>query len=315
MKPLRLGTRKSALAQAQSRWVIARLQAAQPKLAIETVLITTSGDRSREPAPAKAPVHGLIEGAPIPSGGLKAMFTKEIEEALLENRIDVAVHSLKDMAAEIPPGLELAAVPEREDPRDVWIGNRGIAFRDLPTGATIATGAVRRQAQLRHLRPDVEIVELRGNVDTRLKKIESGDFDGMVLALAGLKRLHLETAATEVFTTGQMLPAIGQGALAIEARAGDAEVVQVLRRIDHPASHHAVLAERAFLKTLGGSCQTPIAAYAQVSGKELRLSGLVVAPSGDPYLQAEETGEINNAAIVGQKLAMKLLSRGADRIL
>jgi len=315
---VRLGTRKSALAQAQARWVAEQLRASCPGLSVEFVLITTTGDLSdasaRIPEVNPLPVDGL-QRRPASRGGLKSLFTKEIEEALLDNRIDLAVHSLKDMAAEIPRGLLLAAVPAREDPRDVWISKRKGSFQDLSLGATVATSAIRRQAQVRHQHPAVEFVALRGNVDTRLKKLEICEWDGMILALAGLKRLGREAVATEILSLDVMLPAIGQGALAIEARAGDTAVLEVVKSIDDPDSHLAVRAERAFLKTLGGSCQTPIAAYAQVSGDLLTLQGLVVDPSGNPYLKASEAGSANNPEAIGQYLATALLGRGADKIL
>src|SRR5437879_3924826 len=249
MTTLRLGTRKSALAQAQAAWVTARLQSAFPELKVERVLITTTGDSlTSSPAGDDA------------KGGLKALFTKEIEEALLENRIDLAVHSMKDMSAELPNGLVIGAVPEREDPRDVWISRDKKPFALLPKDAKVGTGAVRRQAQLKLARPDVQVVPLRGNVDTRLRKLSEGDLDGIILALAGLKRLGRAAEATETLPAESWLPAVGQGCLAIEVRQNDAKTGELLKAPDHQSSHMAALAERAFLKTMGGSCQTPIAA-------------------------------------------------------
>jgi hydroxymethylbilane synthase len=298
MNHLRLGTRKSALAQAQARWVGQRLQEAHPGIFIEYLLITTSGDRGQTTAP----------------GGLKALFTKEIEEALLANRIDLAVHSAKDLAAEMPAGLHLAAVPPREDARDVWVSKQGVAFAALPKRAIVATGAVRRQAQLRHLRPDLQLVPLRGNVDTRLEKLKQESFDGMILALAGLKRLGRESAVTEILSLDQMLPAVGQGALAIQTRAGDKATLDAVAPLDNRASYQALIAERAFLNALGGSCQTPIAGYAQISGATLRLEGVVAGNSGEPYYRESESGAISEAAAVGEKLAKRLLAAGAGRI-
>jgi hydroxymethylbilane synthase len=303
MPHLRLGTRQSALALAQAQWVTDHLQKSHPALTVERILITTSGDERKSNEPPKNP------------GGLKALFTKEIEEALLNKRIDLAVHSLKDMTADLPAGLILAAVPEREDPRDAWVSKRGVRFVDLPKGAKVATGAVRRQAQLRHHRPDLDLVPLRGNVDTRLRKLEEENFDGIVLALAGLKRLGRESAATEKLTGEVMLPAIGQGALGIEVRADDAATRKLISAIDHQASHQAALAERAFLRALGGSCQTPIAGFAHVAADRLVLEGLVVAPSGKPYLRAGAEGPITEAEMIGKRLAQMLLAQGADKIL
>ncbi len=320
MKTLRLGTRKSALAQVQARWVADQLRQAHPDLNVELVLITTTGDLPTSPSqplpsnPLQTPTHGL-QTPPASRGGLKALFTKEIEDALLTRQIDVAVHSLKDMAVEIPEGLKLAAVPVREDPRDVWISRRGIPFKDVRVGATIATSAIRRQAQLRHLQPDLELVSLRGNVDTRLQKLKESDYDGIILALAGLKRLGRESEATEILSLDMILPAVGQGALAIETRGNDTEVLNRVQRLDDPASHLAVRAERAFLKALGGSCQTPIAAYAKITGKQLTLRGLVVAPSGNPYLQYSDQGPTQDPEVIGHYVAQTLLGRGANKIL
>jgi hydroxymethylbilane synthase len=249
------------------------------------------------------------------SGGLKAMFTKEIEEALLEQRIDLAVHSLKDMPAELPSGLEIMVVPEREDPRDVWISKGKIPFEKLAKGATVATSAVRRQAQLRHLRSDLKLVPMQGNVDTRLQKLAGGEWDGMILALAGLKRLKREDVITDILHPDILLPAIGQGALALEARTGDTMVQSQVKVIDHLPSHQAALAERAFLKDLGGSCQTPIAAYARVNSNQISLVGLVVGPSGDPYLRDTLTGPAQQAELLGKQLARRLLAAGARQVL
>ena len=256
------------------------------------------------------------KGTGSPSDNLKALFTKEIEEALLDNRIDLAVHSLKDMLANLPPGLELAAVPAREDAHDVWISKDDTRFKDLPQGATVATGAVRRQAQLRYARPDLKIFPMRGNVDTRLQKLDEGGFDGIILALAGLKRLGLEDAVTETLSPDLMLPAVGQGALAIEARVKDAAVEKFVKSLNHARSHQAVLAERAFLRALGGNCQTPIAAYAQISGERLK-------PGRDwlwrlraiPICARRRTDQAKDAEKIGQQLAQNLLKIGADRIL
>ncbi len=249
------------------------------------------------------------------SGGLKALFTKEIEEALLDNRIDLAVHSLKDMAAKLPKGLVIGAVPVREDPRDVWISKKNLPFKQIPEGAKIGTGAVRRQAQLRRLLPKAELVVIRGNVDTRLRKLAEGELDGIILALAGLKRLERQNAVTEILSTDLMVPAIGQGCLGIEVRAKDSNILPYLKVLDHPASHAAALCERAFLKELGGSCQTPIAGHASINSGELIMKGLVISPDGQDLVSAKENGRPFDAQGIGERLAQKLLAAGADKIL
>jgi hydroxymethylbilane synthase len=320
MKHLRLGTRKSALAQTQANWVADRLREAHRDLMIDTVLITTQGDEPGSHAGVKrieddnTPRHGL-SGKTRGQGGLKAMFTKEIEDALLANEIDFAVHSLKDMASVLPAGLMLASVPVREDARDVWIGRRGTSFKDLRVGATVATGAIRRQAQLRHMQPELEFVSIRGNVDTRLSKLREDGYDGMVLALAGLKRLGREVEVTDILSLDVMLPAVGQGALGIEIREGDADTLNLVKAVDDPVSHVAVRAERAFLKELGGSCQTPIAGYAEVTGNRLMLRGLVVDPSGAPFLHYREESIGKDPETIGHYVAQMLLARGADKLL
>jgi hydroxymethylbilane synthase len=307
MPLLRLGTRRSDLAQAQAEWVIRQLLSAFPDLQIEKVLITTTGDRQAS--------EGFASRLPEVPGGLKALFTKEIEEALLDRCIDLAVHSLKDLAVDLPAGLCIAAIPRREDPHDAWISKRGMRFKDLPAHARIGTSSVRRQAQLRHLQPQWEIVPLRGNIDTRLRKLQEGDWDGIVLAVAGLRRLGREKEATEILPEDVMLPAIGQGCLALEARKEDRQVRQWVQFLDDSDSHHAALAERALLKALGGSCQTPIAAHATVSGDRLRLTGLVVSPSGKPYWRAQDEGSSSQAELIGHRLAETLLHRGAMAVL
>jgi len=324
MNILRLGARKSALAQAQANWVADQLRTAFPDLKIEIVLITTSGDRQNSSsalvgedlgggAPHQTPSPTRGEGKT--SGGLKALFTKEIEEALLDKRIDLAVHSLKDMAADLPRGLVIGAVPEREDARDAWISRIGIPLDQAPKGAKIGTGAVRRQAQLRHLRPDLEIRPLRGNVDTRLQKLADEDLDGILLAAAGLKRLSRHTAATELLSPETLVPAVGQGCLGIEIRERDEQIVPCMKALDHPSSHAAATAERAFLQTLGGSCQTPIAGYASIATGLLTMIGLVASPDGAEVLRARESGRLFDAAGVGQRLAKNLLAAGADKLL
>ncbi len=347
MKTLRLGTRKSALAQAQTNWVAERLRASFPDLRVELVLITTTGDRQSSTSPlegedkgggAPHPAPPPSRGERNPHGGLKALFTKEIEEALLDNRIDLAVHSMKDLAAELPLGLAIGAVPAREDPRDAWISKTNIPFANLPKDGKVGTGAVRRQAQLKNLRPDLNIVPLRGNVDTRLGKLfrdvtpvktgvhevmdsgvrrndEMTALDGIILAMAGLKRLRRSETVTEALGIDVLLPAVGQGSLAIEIRGADAKIIDFVKALDHPASHQAALAERAFLKKLGGSCQTPIAGHASIETGELTIKGLVLSPDGHERIGALENGRPFDAQGVGERLAEKLLACGADKLL
>jgi len=301
---LRLGTRKSALAQAQANWVAGSLRTTFPDVRIEIIFITTTGDRV-------TPQGSNGKG----EGGLKALFTKEIEEALLENRIDLAVHSLKDMSAELPKGLVIGAIPEREDPRDVWISKNNIPFGQIPKNARIGTGAVRRQAQLRRLLPEADLVAIRGNVDTRLENLNEEKLDGIILGLAGLRRLGKEKSATEFLPEDLLVPAIGQGCLGIEIRDRDQTLTPFIKALDHPLSHAAALAERAFLKGLGGSCQTPIAGHASIKSGELILKGLAISPNGQEMVSAQENGRPFDAAGIGARLAQKLLAAGADKIL
>jgi len=263
----------------------------------------------RPPSPA-SPREKAGQGS-----NLKALFTKEIEEALLDHRIDLAVHSLKDMSVALPRNLIIGAVPEREDPRDVWISKTKQPFGHLPAGSRIGTGSVRRQAQLKHLFPSANVIAVRGNVDTRLRKLADGELDGIVLALAGLKRLGRAEAVTEILPIETWLPAVGQGCLGIQIRDRDSAVWPLMKALDHYASHAAVLCERAFLKTLGGSCQTPIAGHASISFGELTMRGLVISPDGQQMVSAKENGRPFDAEGIGERLGQKLLEAGADKIL
>jgi hydroxymethylbilane synthase len=243
--------------------------------------------------------------------GTKGLFTKEIEEALLDGRADLAVHSLKDLPTELPDGLVLAAVPEREDPRDAVVGKR---LADLPAGARVGTSSLRRSAQLRKLRPDLVIESVRGNLDTRLRKLDEGQYDAILLAAAGLKRLGWGDRIAEILDAETMCSAVGQGALAIETRASGAgfDAVQAL---DHADTHSAVMAERGVLGALGGGCQVPIGAHATVECGMLRLVGLVASPEGDEVIRGESQGAASNAESLGRALGNELLERGARRIL
>jgi hydroxymethylbilane synthase len=290
----RIGTRRSALAQTQTRLVVEWLSKAHPDIPLEVRLYTTTGDKNIKDIPATPR-----------SGGLKAQFTKELEEALLAKEIDFAVHSMKDLPGELPTGLVIAAVPRRDDARDAWISASKTAFADLPHGARVGTGSVRRQAQLARSRPDLKIVGLRGNVDTRLKKLGEGKFDGLILAAAGLKLLAPELC----------LPAVGQGCLAIECRAGDQRARDFLAVLNDDRSFQAAAAERAFLAALGGSCQTPIAAHAVVRGDQLLLRGLVIDPRGAPVFEGEESGAADTAVAIGARLGRRLWEAGAKALL
>jgi hydroxymethylbilane synthase len=295
---LRLGTRASPLALRQAGLIAAELE--RRGAAVEIVRIRTSGD--------------VLAGSLAAEGG-KGLFVKEIEEALLAGRIDLAVHSLKDVPAVLLPGLALVATPPREDARDVLVSARGTGLAGLARGARVGTSSLRRRAQLLARRPDVVTVALRGNVDTRLRKLAAGEVDALLLAAAGLHRLGLAPSGTVPLAPEEFLPAIGQGALAIEARAGDEPVLALLRALDDPPTAAAVAAERAFLAAVGGDCQTPLAAHATVTGERLRLRALVAEVDGSGALADELEGEVAAAAAVGARLAAMLLARGAADII
>ena len=298
MTLLRLGTRGSPLALRQATLVASALERAGAR--VEIVTIRTSGD---------------VHTGSLASVGGKGLFVKEIEEALLARRIDVAVHSLKDMPATQPHGLALIATPPREDPRDVLISADARGLAGLPKGARIGTSSLRRRAQLLARRPDVAIVELRGNVDTRLRKLADGAADAVILAAAGLRRLGVTPAGAVALEVDELLPAIGQGALAIEARADDARVAELVRPLDDPTSAAAVAAERAFLAAVGGDCQTPLAAHATLAGARLRLRALVAEIDGSAILTDAAEGDAADAAAIGARVAASLLARGAAAII
>jgi hydroxymethylbilane synthase len=287
-----IASRGSQLALWQARWVEAQLKAAGHECRIE--IIKTTGDK--------------ITDVPLAKVGTKGLFTKEIEEALLDGRAQLAVHSLKDLPTELPEGLVLAAVPEREDPRDAVIGRK---LADLPLGAKVGTSSLRRSAQLRKLRPDLVVESIRGNLDTRIRKLDEGQYDAILLAAAGMKRLGWGARIAEILSPELMCPAVGQGALAIETRAGFA----LPAVLDHPDSHIAVLAERGLLGALGGGCQVPIGAHATVAGGRVKLLGLVAAPDGSEVVRAEAEGPVSEAAAIGRRLGAELLEQGARKIL
>lgn len=284
---LRIGTRGSPLALVQARAVAAHLAAAlgvNPDV-IEIKTIRTSGD--------------MIQDRPLAEEGGKGLFTKEIEKALLDGRIDLAVHSAKDMPTVLPAGLMLAACLEREDPRDVFISLKAPSLADLPQGASLGTTSPRRQAIAKRMRPDLRIVPMRGNVETRLRKLAAGECDATILALAGLKRLGLESHATKIMHVHEFLPAAGQGAIGIEARADDTRTRDIVTRIDHSDTSTALACERAFLAVLDGSCKTPIGGYADISGDVIHFYGLLAHPDGKPSIDFRTRGPRADAVKIG----------------
>lgn len=298
---LKIGTRGSQLALVQANWVKERLLQTHPDLTITLVTIRTTGDK--------------IQDAPLAKIGGKGLFVKEIEEALIQNRIDLAVHSVKDVPTELPAELHLFAMTNRQDPRDVFIARNVKSLSDLPPGAKLGTSSLRRQAQLLHFRRDLELIPLRGNLDTRLKKLEEMNLDGIILALAGVRRLGFESRITEIISTEISLPAIGQGALGIETRKGDKDVEERIHFLNDPPSAIAISAERAFLKKLEGGCQVPIAAYAQVIDSKLRIDGMVGTVDGKKLIRDHVEGLVERAESLGIELAETLLEKGAREIL
>lgn len=307
-RTLVIGTRGSPLAIWQAEHVAARLGETCPGLSVRLERIRTTGDR--------------ILDVPLAQVGGKALFVKEIEEALLAGRVDLAVHSMKDVPTDLPAGLAIAAIPRREDPADVLISREGRRLADLPRGARVGTSSLRRQSQLLQHRPDLVVVGLRGNLDTRIRKLDSEGLDAIVLAAAGVKRLGLDRLVTEALPPDVVLPAVGQGALGIEVRERqgrsegcDASVAEIVRALDDPVSHVAVRAERAMLRGLGGGCQVPIAALAAVDGTALLLRGLIASTDGATVIRGEARGATADPDVVGHALAVELLARGGRVIL
>ncbi len=296
-----VGTRGSKLALAQTNWVINQLKERYPSLTVETKIIKTKGDK--------------ITDVPLAKVGGKGLFVKEIEEALLRGEIDFAVHSLKDVPTELPAGLEIAIIPRRESPYDVLISRRGDGFWELPPGAKVGTSSLRRGAQIRAARPDLQIENLRGNLDTRLRKLKEGLYDAIIVAEAGLLRLGLKDTPRQRLPFDMMLPAIGQGALAIEVRAEDVELKESLQFLHHAETAFCVAAERAFLAALGGGCQVPLAALARMEGEDLLLEGLIADPEGQKILRSKRKGSPQMAQEMGRELAQELLARGGQEIL
>jgi hydroxymethylbilane synthase len=294
-----IGSRGSALALWQANWVRERLTRAGHD--VEIRIIRTSGDRLSQTSLARS--------------GIKGLFIKEIEEALVAGEIDAAVHSLKDLPADLPPGLTIAAVPLRADARDALVSRDGVSFRALPPGARVGTSSVRRQSQLRYLRPDLEMIPMRGNVDTRLRKLERGECEASVMAAAGLARLGLESRISERFPASEVCPAVGQGALAIEIREHDEPIARAVVALDDAGTHSAVRAERALLRHLGGGCAVPIAGHAALANGLLSLDGVVARPDGSRLIRASASGVLAAPEDLGRSVADDLLRRGAAEIL
>jgi hydroxymethylbilane synthase len=300
MKSIRIGTRGSRLALAQTAWVKGKLEEKFPNARIETILIKTSGDRFLEVS--------------VQSIGGKGIFTKEIEDALLRNEIDIAVHSMKDLPTELPAGLIVAAIPQREDPRDVLVSTGAKRLSDLSAGAKIGTGSLRRRAQLLYYRRDLIVMPIRGNVDTRLKKLDQGECDGLVMAAAGLKRIDREERIAEYISNDVCLGAAGQGALGLESRENDSIRGQ-LSFLHDSATFAEVTAERSFLNRLGGGCHVPVGARGVAEGEKFRLLGVVANPDGSSLFRGETSGCVAHAEELGRELAERLLSQGAQQLL
>ena len=305
-----IGSRGSKLALWQSEWVKSQLERSRPGLDVRIEIIRTTGDE--------------IMSKPLPQIGGKGVFTRELEDCLIDGRIDLAVHSLKDLPTSLPDGLQIAAISEREDPRDALLVReslRGVVTKlsELPRGARVGTSSLRRASQLRHLRPDVELVDLRGNVDTRLRKLESEDYDAIILAAAGLSRLGFGKRIDSVISTTEMLPAVGQGALGLESRASDTRIRDLTASIEHRATRVATDSERALLRSLGGGCAVPIAAHARIEMEEgserLHLEGLVAEIEGRRLIRLARVGVPDEAEALGQSLAQEMLALGARELL
>jgi hydroxymethylbilane synthase len=296
-----IGTRGSKLALWQAHWVKDALTSLDDGLQVDITIIKTKGDK--------------ILDVPLAKVGGKGLFVKEIEEALLAQKIDLAVHSMKDMPAELPDGLCIGAIPEREAPHDVLISRQEKPLADLEKGATVGTSSLRRAAQLLNKRPELTIVPLRGNLDTRLRKLDAGEMDAIVLAAAGVKRLGLAHRISEDLGAEVMLPAAGQGALCIEIRENDAYITSVVGALDHGETRRTVLGERAFLHRMGGSCQVPIATHGKMIDGQYRLAGLVAEIDGSHIIRETLTGPADDAERIGLELADRLIGLGADRIL
>ncbi len=298
---IRIGTRASALARWQAEHVAAALKALPEAPDAELVLIKTEGDR--------------IQDIPLSQVQGKAFFTKEIEEALLGDTVDLAVHSLKDLATEMPPGLVLGAVLEREDPRDALLAPEPLSLEKLPRGARVGTSSLRRRAFVARWRPDLELAELRGNVPTRIEKLDQGGYDAIVLAAAGVKRLGLQSRISSYLPFDRFLPAVSQGAIGVQIRSDDEEVARWVGALEHPATRSATTAERALLRTLEGGCHVPVGAFAELDGDTLRMRAVVCSLDGTHSVEGAMEGPAEDAKALGVALAEDLLARGGEAIL
>ena len=300
-KLLRIATRKSPLALWQAEHVKAELQRAHPGLEVELVTMSTQGDK--------------ILDTPLAKIGGKGLFVKELEQGMLEGRADIAAHSIKDVPMEFPEGLFLATIMQREEPCDAFVSNRYDALEELPEGAVVGTSSLRRKCQLLNKRPDLQIKDLRGNVNTRLAKLDDGDYDAIVLACAGLVRLEMEHRIKQRIAADWILPAVGQGAIGLEAREGDDDTLQLIAPLNHADTRDRILAERALNERLQGGCQVPIASHAVLEGNQLHLRGLVGETDGSRIITAEARGPRTEAEALGQQVADDLLAKGARKIL
>ena len=298
---IRIATRKSPLALWQAHFVQSRLQQLYPQLRVELLPMSTKGDK--------------ILDSPLAKVGGKGLFVKELEQAILAGDADIAVHSMKDVPVEFPEGLGLTIICERDDPRDAFVSTGFASIAELPAGSRVGTSSLRRQCQLRAQRPDLQVIDLRGNVNSRLAKLDAGEYDAILLAAAGLKRLGLQERISALLPAELSLPANGQGAVGIECRLDDNELLSLLAPLEHPQTRQRVLAERAMNRALQGGCQVPIGAYAELEGDTLWLRGLVGFPDGSRILRAELRGAVGEPEALGQALAEQLLTQGAAELL
>lgn len=301
MNKIRIGTRKSPLALWQAHYIRDELHALQPSLECEIVKLSTEGDR--------------ILDTPLAKIGGKGLFIKELEQALIDGRVDIAVHSMKDVTVDLPEALHIPVICKRETPWDAFVSNQYDQFLDLPQGARLGTSSMRRQMQLKAARPDLQVISLRGNVNTRLAKLDAGEFDAIILAAAGLIRLQMSDRITETLPPELCLPAVAQGAVGVECRKDDDQTLALLMQLNHPPTHARVIAERAMNATLEGGCQVPIAGFSEIHEDTLHLRGIVGSPDGSLLLHADIAGLTQNAEELGQELAKQLLEKGAGDIL
>jgi hydroxymethylbilane synthase len=300
-KSVKIGTRGSRLALWQANWVKSALMQQHPEISVDIEIIKTTGDK--------------ILDVPLAKVGGKGLFVKEIEEALRDGRVDLAVHSMKDMPADVPEGLRIGAVPAREIPNDILISRSGNGLCDLPQGARIGTSSLRRAAQVLAIKPNFTIIPLRGNLDTRIKKLDSDRLDAIVLAAAGVKRLNLADKITQYLDVKLMIPAVGQGALCIEIRDNDPEIASLVSCLDHFETNRVVTAERAFLKKLEGGCQVPVAAHGEIQNEKLNITGMVAELDGSAVIKHQVSGPVSESERIGAELAQNLIDRGAGEIL